>query len=183
MERQDLNGPVGDHAVDDAFHSLPEGEASMRTSQLGDRVRVHYAKKFEDGSVLSSRAKGHAPLEVIVGTNHPRLPGLGSELVGLAEGKSVTVRVPAERAYGMPDPTRIRRVDRARFPADENLTPGNRIRMRLSKGRTRPVRVLEIHGRVVVVDVNHPRSGQSVEMEVELIAVIAPKPGAAHRTA
>jgi len=178
MERQN---PV-EGAVDMAFHSLPEGEAPMRTSQLGDRVRVHYAKKFEDGSVHSSRARGQAPLEVIVGTDHPRLPGLGSGLVGLVEGKTVTVRVPAERAYGIPDPSRVRRVDRARFPADEDLLPGNRIRMRLSRGRTRPVRILEVHGRVIVVDVNHPRSGQSVELQVELISVVAPKPGATQRT-
>ncbi len=148
----------------------------MRTSQVGDRVRVHYAKKFEDGTVRSSRVSGKAPLELTVGTNHPRLPGLGSELVGLGEGEIVTVRVPAERAYGMPDPTRIRRVDRARFPADEDLTAGRQVWMRVSKGRTRPVRVMEVLGRVVVVDTNHPRCGQSIELEVELVTVIAPPP-------
>ena len=148
----------------------------MRTSQVGDRVRVHYAKKFEDGTVHSSRASGEAPLELTVGTDHPRLPALGSELVGLGEGEFVTVRVPAERAYGMPDPTRIRRVDRARFPADEDLSTGRRVWMRVSKGRTRPVKVLEVHGRVVVVDTNHPRSGESIELEVELVTVIAPPP-------
>ena len=103
----------------------------MRATQLGDRVQVHYVKRFPDGTVRSSRARGDAPLEVTVGTGHPRLPGLGSELVGLAAGKSVTLTVPAERAYGLPDPNRVRRVARTRFGRrlrgkghDEDLAQG-----------------------------------------------------------
>ncbi len=144
----------------------------MQTSQIGDRVRAHYVKRFADGSVSSSRIRGDAPLEVTIGTAHPRLPGLGAGLVGLAEGQTVTVHVPAEEAHGMPDPSRIRRVDRARFPADEQLTTGRRVQMRLTRGRTRRVRVLEVLGQVVVVDTNHPRSGLSVDLEVELVAII-----------
>ncbi len=153
----------------------------MRASQLGDRVQVHYVQRFQDGSVRSSRAGGHAPLELTVGTDHPRLPGLGQGLVGLTEGKVVRLGVPAERAYGMRDPSRIRSVDRARFPADEALAVGRRARMRLGRARTRSVLVLEVHDREVVVDINHPRSGQSVELEVELVAILAPAPGVERR--
>ena len=47
----------------------------MQTAQSGDRVRIHYVKRFQDGSVVSST--GRAPVEMTVGTDHPRLPGLG----------------------------------------------------------------------------------------------------------
>jgi FKBP-type peptidyl-prolyl cis-trans isomerase 2 len=153
----------------------------MRTTQIGDRVRAHYTKRFSDGSVRSSRAHGSAPLEVTIGTDHPRLRGLGTELVGVAVGRTVVVHVPPERAYGLPDPGRIHRVDRARFHADEELTAGRMVWVRLSRGRTRRVRVLEVRGRTVVVDTNHPRSGQSVEMELEVVAILAPNTGAANR--
>ena len=144
----------------------------MRTSQVGDRVRVHYVQKFQDGSERSSRAGTGAALELTVGTDNRRLPGLGLGLVGLAEGQVVTLDVPAERAYGPTTADRIKRVTRARFAADEDVTPGRRARMRLSRGRTRAVRVVEVSGPVVVVDLNHPRSGQSVHMEVELVAIL-----------
>jgi FKBP-type peptidyl-prolyl cis-trans isomerase 2 len=153
----------------------------MRTSQIGDRVRVHYAKRFADGSVRSSRGRGDAPLELIVGTDHPRLPGLGSTLVGVTEGQTVTVWIPAERAYGLPDPARIRRVDRARFAADEDLKVGRRVWMRLRRGGSRAVRILEVDGGAVVIDTNHPRSGQSVELEVELVAIFEGAPAVSHR--
>ena len=144
----------------------------MRTSQLGDRVRVHYVKRFEDGSARSSRERGD-PIEVTVGTRHPRLPGLGSELVGLAPGGTVTVTVPAERAYGVRDPGRVRRVSRGRFREDEVLVAGRRVRMRGRGDRPRVVRVVEVRGREVVIDTNHPRCGQMVVLEVELIAILS----------
>lgn len=152
----------------------------MRTSQLGDRVRVHYVQRFQDGSVRSSRDGGNTPLEVTVGTDHRRLPGLGLELVGLSEGKVVALDVPAERAYGLADPGRVKRVARTRFPADEEVTPGRRARMRLTRGRSLTVRVVEVCGLVVVVDTNHRRSGQAVNLEVELITFIEPTPGLEH---
>jgi FKBP-type peptidyl-prolyl cis-trans isomerase 2 len=145
----------------------------MRTSQLGDRVKVHYVRRFPDGTIRSSRARGDAPLELIVGTDHPRLPGLGAGLIGVAEGGTVTVAVPAEQAYGLPDPARVRRVARTRFADGQVLTPGRRVRMQVGPGRVRVVRVVEARGRVVVVDTNHPRAGQAVELEVELVTILA----------
>ncbi|HSQ56817.1 MAG TPA: hypothetical protein VLM40_13835, partial [Gemmata sp.] len=94
----------------------------------------------------------------------------------LTNGDMVTIQVPAERAYGLPDPARIRRVDRARFPADEELKIGGRVWMRVSRGRTRRVRVLEISDGAVVVDANHPRCGQSVRVVVELVAIVDSTP-------
>ena len=152
----------------------------MRTSQFGDRVQVHYVKRFQDGTVRSSRARGEAPLEVTVGTDHPRLPGLGTGLVGVAEGKTVTLAIPAERAYGMPDPARVRRVSRSRFRDAQTLTAGRLARMRGSRGRPRVVRVVEIRDRVVVVDTNHPRCGQSIELEVELVTILTTAPEIGH---
>src|SRR5262249_15842243 len=111
---------------------------------------------------------------------HPRLRGLGLALVGVAEGQSITVHVPPELAYGVPDPGRVCRLDRARFPADEELTVGRLVWVRLTRGRTRRVRVLEVRGRGVIAGTNHPRSGQSLELEVEGGAIRAPHPGAAH---
>lgn len=145
----------------------------MQTTQIGDRVQAHYTKKFSDGSVRKSRARGDAPLELTVGTDHRRLPGLGLALVGLAEGQSVTVQVPPDMAFGLPDPTRVYRLNRTRFPADEKLSVGRVVRVRLSQGRTRRVRVLEVRGQAVVVDTNHPRCGQSLVLEVEVIAILA----------
>jgi peptidylprolyl isomerase len=149
----------------------------MQTAQRGDRVRVHYVKRFQDGSVVSSRDR--LPLEVTVGVDHPRLPGLGQALVGLAPGTSTTVSVPSERAYGAVDPARVRRLARTRFPTDRPLTVGKWMSYLSKGGRWRRVRILEVGDRTVLVDTNHRRAGQALELEVELIAIQARASGSA----
>jgi FKBP-type peptidyl-prolyl cis-trans isomerase 2 len=143
----------------------------MRTVEKGDRVQVHYVKRFQDGSVVSSRSRGK-PLELTVGTAHPRLPGLGLALVGSSPGSRVTLALPAEQAYGLNDPGRIRRVARKRISDHQELPVGKWVRITDVLGR-RPVRIVEIRDRVVLIDTNHPRAGQSLEMEIEVIAIQA----------
>jgi peptidylprolyl isomerase len=144
----------------------------MQATQAGDRVLVHYEKRFADGSVVSSRSKGEPPLALTVGAAHPRLPGLGDGLLGLIVGSNVTLAVPAERAYGLPDPSRVRKVARDRFPADEALVVGRRVRLANRGGGSRSVRVVSVRNRTVVVDANHPWAGQGVELRVELVAIL-----------
>jgi peptidylprolyl isomerase len=148
----------------------------MQTAQAGDRVQVHYVKRLQDGSTASSR-RG-APLEVIVGEGHPRLPGLGLALVGLSPGASTTVRVSAENAYGPADAARVRRWARTRFPKDRPLPVGKWVPVLDRQGRPRSVRILEVCGKMVVVDTNHRWAGQSLELEVELISIECAATGA-----
>jgi peptidylprolyl isomerase len=146
-----------------------EGEKLMRRAQQGDHVQVHYVKRFQDGSTASSR--GQSPLEVTIGTAHARLPGLGLALVGLAVGECRALKVPAEQAYGLRNPSRVRTVNRKFFPANKALLVGRWVRI---SGRRRPrlVRILEWNDEKVVIDTNHRRAGQALELEVELIAIL-----------
>lgn len=147
----------------------------MQTAQTGDRVVVHYVKRFQDGSVVSSHE--HAPLELTVGVAHPRLPGLGQALVGLVAGASTTVRVTAEHAYGLPVPGRVRHWPRTRFPSDQPPPAGKWVEVRTRQGTRRRVRVVEVRGSVVVVDTNHRHAGQTMDLEVELVRIHAPEAG------
>jgi peptidylprolyl isomerase len=140
----------------------------MQTAQIGDRVRLHYVKRFQDGSTASSR--GRAPVEVTVGEGHPRLPGLGTALVGLPPGASTTVRVPAENASTPPDAVTVRRWARTRFGKDQPLPVGQRVQVLDREGRPHSVLILEVRGPMVIVDTNRG-AGQSVELEVELLSI------------
>jgi FKBP-type peptidyl-prolyl cis-trans isomerase 2 len=142
----------------------------MRTVQPGDRVQVHYVKRLQDGTTAHSRE----PLEVTVGIDHPRLPGLGTELVGLTVGQAATLTVPPERAYGLSNPARIRRCSAQRFPKQALLRAGKLIRFTPTRGRRRLVRILNVDNKGVVVDANHPWAGQSLELEVKLVAFLEP---------
>ncbi len=151
----------------------------MRTVQQGDRVRVHFVKRSQRGEVVSSR--GHTPLELEVGTENRRLPGLGLALVGMREGQEITVTVPAHLAYGPVGPERLRRVARSRFKPDQNLTVGRCVRVTARNGRPRLVRVVAVHEKSVVVDTNHPWAGQDVVLEVVIVSFDSPAPPGATR--
>src|SRR5262249_51100970 len=142
---------------------------AMQTARPGDRAQVHYVKRLQDGSVASSRDRG--PVEATVGVDHPRLPGLGLALVGLAPGTSTRVQVPAERAYGLSDPARTRRWARSRFPENQQLAIGKWVPIQNRQGQRRLVRILEACDKSVVVDMNHRWTGQALELEVQLIGI------------
>lgn len=141
----------------------------MRTAQQGDCVKVHYIKRLQDGSKVTSHDR--APLEMIVGVAHPRLPGLGLALVGLAPGDRARVQVSPEQAYGPADPMRLRRWSRKRFTDGQSLVVGRWVKVVNSQGRSRRVRILEIHDKMVVVDTNHRGAGQTLDLEVELVMI------------
>ena len=145
----------------------------MRVIQQGDRVQVHYVKIFQDGSFVSSRGK--VPTEVTVGTDHPRLPGLGLTLVGMHLGESRTFIVPAQDAYGPFNPRLIRRMARWRFAGNNDLSVGQWVRLWDRQHRRRLVRIVKIGAITVVVDANHRWAGQSLELEAKVIAIRGPE--------
>lgn len=142
----------------------------MQTAREGDRVQVRYVKRLQNGATASSRA----PLEMTIGKDPPRLPGLGLALVGLAPGMNAKVAVPAERAYGLSDPTRVHRWSRKRFPKHAKLGSGKLLRLTNTQGRRRVVRILQATEKMVVVDANHRWAGQGMVLEVELLTILGP---------
>jgi FKBP-type peptidyl-prolyl cis-trans isomerase 2 len=143
----------------------------MRTAQPGDQVSVHYVKRSENGGVVSSR--GRAPLVLTVGTEHRRLPGLATALVGRCAGERIRLLVPAEQAYGLPRAERVRRLARERFPKGHDLTVGSRVYI---AGRNGPrlVRIVAVRDDGVVVDANHPWAGQAVRVEAKIVSILGP---------
>jgi FKBP-type peptidyl-prolyl cis-trans isomerase 2 len=124
--------------------------------------------------VASSRSHGHPPLDLTVGTDHPRLRGLGLGLVGLAPGNHVTLAVPAEPASGLPERGQMRRLARTRFAEHQALPVGKWVRVLDRRGRRRLVRIVEVQERVVVVQTRRLRAGQALELDVELLAIQTP---------
>jgi FKBP-type peptidyl-prolyl cis-trans isomerase SlyD len=143
----------------------------MRAAQPGDQVSAHYVKRSENGEVVSSR--GRAPLVMTVGTEHRRPPGLATALVGRCAGERIRLLVPAEQAYGLPRPERVRRLSQARFPKGHDLTVGSRVYVAGRNG-LRLVRIVAVQDDGVVVDANHPWAGQTVRIEAKIVSILGP---------
>jgi FKBP-type peptidyl-prolyl cis-trans isomerase 2 len=72
------------------------------------------------------------------------------------------------------DPARLRRWARSRFAEGQVLEAGRWVPVSNRRGRRRLVRIVEVRGRVVVVDTNRRGTGQVLELEVELVRIQSP---------
>ena len=71
----------------------------MTQAKGGDTVKVHYIGKLDDGEVFDSSDESGL-LEFKVG-DEEFIPGLDDAVIGMVPGESKTVRIPADRAYGL----------------------------------------------------------------------------------
>jgi peptidylprolyl isomerase len=135
----------------------------------GDKVKVHYTGKLEDGTVFDSSRK-EEPAEFTVGQKQV-IGGLDEAVVGMAPGETKTAKIPPAKAFGERDESRVVQVARIDLP--EGLEPqiGQVLRSRRSDGRTDLVKVTKVGDEKVTIDANHPLAGHEVTLEVELVAI------------
>ncbi len=142
----------------------------MSIAQLGDRVRVEYARlskrKANDAVPLPPKM-----LEFIVG-GPDVMPGLSVGVVGMAQGELKHLTLQPEDAYGPVKPGLVKEIPRHQFPKHLTLRVGKQLMALASaSGRRRRVRIVEIKPKSVMVDGNHALAGKIVELEVRLMSV------------
>jgi peptidyl-prolyl cis-trans isomerase B (cyclophilin B) len=149
--------------------------------EAGDRVRVAYVGRFEEGGVFAtSRPAVAAKHDLVDGDGADLSPlsftvGAGEVIVGLEEavrgleaGDTDTVTVPPDKAYGEYDPEKVREYDPETFEAMVGRPPAVGVHVEAQNG---------LHGDVtavadtVQVDFNHELAGRRLRFELEVLAV------------
>jgi FKBP-type peptidyl-prolyl cis-trans isomerase SlyD len=130
-------------------------------------VSMHYTLRDEDGDILDSSA-GRGPLQFIQGAGQI-VPGLEASLYGMHVGDEKQVTVKPEDAYGEVDPDAFQIVPRDRFPDDIDLEEGMGLRMRDSEtGEVVEAYVVEARANGVLLDLNHPLAGETLDFQVRI---------------
>jgi FKBP-type peptidyl-prolyl cis-trans isomerase SlyD len=134
----------------------------------GSRVSIEYTLTMDDGSVADSNV-GDEPLIFEQG-QHEILPALERALLGLAVGDTMELTLEPDDGYGL--------VDEALFEAvPSHLVPENGRHVgaylvaQAKTGERRQVRVAEVNGDEVVIDLNHPLAGQTLHFAVRILAI------------
>jgi len=97
------------------------------------------------------------------------LPELEAALDGRPEGARSQVTLRPEQAFGRRRKEAIVELDRDEFPPD--VAAGDRFEAESDASTLVVLRVLEVHPDSVVVDTNHPLSGQRVRFELSVVEV------------
>ena len=141
----------------------------MTEVKSGDTVRIHYTGTLSDGTTFDS-SEGRDPLEFTVGSGQI-IPGLDKAMPGMTVGDKKTVEVPADEAYGQPDPRAQQAVPRAEIPADIPLDLGTQLQVQTPEGQVMPVTVIAVTEEEVTLDANHPLAGKDLTFAIELVAI------------
>ncbi|MCA9077274.1 MAG: FKBP-type peptidyl-prolyl cis-trans isomerase [Planctomycetaceae bacterium] len=136
----------------------------MRIIQQGDRVRVHYTTKSLEGSVIETSQR-REPLEFTAGGDGV-IAGLSEGVIGMAAGESRELTVPAEQAFGRHYPDLIQTAPVSLLP--EDLQAGDQLTATVD-GIALDVWAQRIGEDEAVIDANHPLSGETLVIDVEVV--------------
>jgi len=141
----------------------------MQQVKHGDTIQVHYHGKLNDGATFDS-SEGRNPLEFEVGSGMV-IPGFDAGVTGMTIGEKKTIVIPAEEAYGPRMEDMIMEFPKAQFPPDMVPEVGMQLNMSNGSGQQFPVRIVEVKEEVVVLDANHPLAGETLNFDLELVAI------------
>lgn len=132
-------------------------------------VSIHYSLSLDGGEQIDS-SQGSTPMDYLHGHGNI-VPGLEEELTGHKIGDKLTVAVPPEKGYGIPDPEGIQELARSTFPDDIDLQVGVMLQAEDGEGQPLHLRVLEVSADQVKVDMNHPLAGHNLNFEIEVMGI------------
>ncbi|MEN6442491.1 MAG: FKBP-type peptidyl-prolyl cis-trans isomerase [Methanoregula sp.] len=138
-------------------------------ARAGDQVTVYYTGMLDNGTVFGSNVNG-TPIVFNIGEGKV-LPGFEAAVVGMGANETKTIHIPAEKAYGLYQPSLIHVVDRSLFPANLSLVPGGTYTSsRASDGATTVFKVINITESSVTVDENHALAGENLTYTIKLVS-------------
>ncbi len=125
-----------------------------------------------DGSDEVIDASNDGSFQFLVGHDNI-VPGLESELLGLATGAERDVKVSPDEGYGVRDESKVIAVPRTIFPADFQVEVGVPVELEDEQGESFPVWIAGTKDDDVVLDGNHPLADETLNFSVKIKEVRA----------
>ena len=122
----------------------------MAQVKSGDKIKVHYHGKLNDGETFDS-SEGRDPLEFEVGSGMV-IKGFDDGVTGMSVGEKKTINIPFAEAYGPINPEMIIEMPKDRFPEDLELGIGMPLMMSDQQGQQFQVKIVEIKEEAVMLD-------------------------------
>jgi len=170
----------------------------MAQAKIGDKVRIDYTGKLEDGTVFDSTIEdecppdecdsddcdddcgdgecgcgGHesGPMMLTIGDGE-LFSQVDEALVGMAPGDKKSVIIPAADAFGEYDKDKVFTVPRSDLPEDLQPEVGDELVLTNEDDEDLGVQVVEATEEDVTFDSNHPLAGENLTFEVTLLEIL-----------
>jgi peptidylprolyl isomerase len=142
----------------------------MKIAGKGDTIKVHYTGKLEDGNVFDTSKEGD-PLEFVIGAGN-LLKDFEDATVGLVEGQSTTVQIPADNAYGPYREDLLLVVPKDQVPPEVEQVVGGTLFIECEDGVMLPVTIKDIAEETITLDSNHQLAGKDLIFDIELVEIV-----------
>lgn len=138
----------------------------------GNKVKVDYEGKFENGEVFDSSKHGdHAhPIEFVAGDGMV-VPGFDKAVLGMKKWEEKEFKVTPEEGYGQPDPKLTREIPRDVLPKEQEPKEGMMIVMGMPNGHQIPAKIKSVQEKTVTLDLNHPLAGKTLVFNIKIMDV------------
>ncbi len=150
----------------------------MAQAKQGDKVRVHYTGRLDDGDVFDSSECSDdgcgcetGPLEFVIGEGQV-IPGFESAVVGMKIGEKKDVKIPVDEAYGPRLEEMVGVVEKSRLPDGFEPELGGQLEVTREDGETFTVLVVDMTETEVTLDANHPLAGRDLNFEIKLVEIL-----------
>ena len=151
----------------------------MAQAKEGDRVRVHYTGRLDDGTVFDSSECAEddcgcgqsGPMEFTIGGGEV-IPGFDKGVLGLEVGEAKTIHIPVDEAYGERIEEMVAEVPRADLPPEMNPEVGQQLEVTQEDGQIFQVLVTDMNEDSITIDANHPLAGQALNFDLRLVEIL-----------
>jgi len=134
----------------------------------GDKVKIEYEGKLDDGTVFDSTASHGEPLEFEVGSGQI-ITGFDNAVLGMEKGEEKQVRIDPKEAYGDYNPQLKKALPKDKIPKNEELQPGMMLMLTTPGGTQMTATVIEITEETITLDLNHPLAGKTLNFKIKLV--------------
>lgn len=141
-----------------------------KAAQQGDRVKVHYRGRLDDGFEFDTSVGGE-PLIFVIGASEV-IPGFEDAASGMAVGELKTFTIDPGRAYGPHRHELVVEMPWDYFPEDIVPEVGMQLKLVDENGEEVPVMVVDVDEDSVTLDANHPLAGKALTFDIELLEIL-----------
>jgi FKBP-type peptidyl-prolyl cis-trans isomerase 2 len=134
----------------------------------GNVVKLHYTLTV-DGKVVDN-TREREPFMFLVGEEQV-IPGFENAIKGMEVGEKKSFQVSPGEGYGQEDPEGIDEIFREDLPSGLEPVVGMTLYATGERGQTIPGRITEVREHSVVININHPFAGKTLDYDVEIVEI------------
>ena len=140
----------------------------MDTIADGNVVKLHYTLTVEGKVVDNTRER--EPFMFLVGAEQV-IPGFENAIKGMEVGEKKSFQVSPDEGYGQENEEGIDEVTLDNLPPDLEPEVGMTLYATGEQGQTIAGRITEVREDSVVINVNHPFAGKTLDYDVEIMEI------------